>query len=108
MWRGVSRQPLRGTIKSCSGAVACGGQVLGEGRGCLVADCGVWPLGIEIVDPFFDRRAGVIQTLEQGLVQELVTHATVETLDEGVLHRLARLDVVPVDVALGTPGQDGV
>jgi len=50
----------------------------------------------------------VIETEEQALVEQLITHPAVEALAEAVLHRFARGDVVPVDAVLGTPGEDGV
>jgi len=48
------------------------------------------------------------QVAEHGLVEQLVAHPTVETFDETVLHRFAWRDVVPFDLVLGTPSQDGV
>jgi len=42
------------------------------------------------------------------LVQALVAQATVEALDEAILHRLARCNVVPLDATLLLPGQNGV
>ena len=41
---------------------------------------------------------------EHGLVQKLVSRASVETFHEAILHRLARSDVVPLDAALGGKG----
>ena len=66
------------------------------------------PLGAVVLDPFGDRGAGMGQAVKQGLVQKLIAHASVEALDEGVLHRLARRDVMPVDAMLRRPGEDGV
>ena len=45
---------------------------------------------------------------EQMLVEALVTKAAVEALDEAILHRLARRDVVPFDVTQLLPSQDGI
>ncbi len=45
---------------------------------------------------------------EQGLVEQLIPQATVEALDEAVLLRLSRSDVVPADAGLVRPLQDGV
>lgn len=56
-------------------------------------------LGIVIGDPRGDRCAGMDEALEQALVQQLVAHATVETLDERILHRLFGRDEVPCNPA---------
>jgi len=45
---------------------------------------------------------------EQRLVQEFVPQASIEALDEGVLHGFARCDVMPVDPGVISPCQDGV
>lgn len=45
---------------------------------------------------------------EERLVEQLVAKAAVEALDEAILHRLAWSDVVPFDLALLSPGEDGV
>ena len=45
---------------------------------------------------------------EQGLVEEFVPQPSVEALDEGILDRLARGDVVPVDPGAVGEAQDGV
>ena len=37
---------------------------------------------------------------EHGLVRKLITHAAIGALCEAVLHRFARSDVMPFDVAL--------
>jgi len=47
-----------------------------------------------------DYNTGVVQAQEQGLVEQLVAHATVEALDVAILHRLARCDVVPLHADL--------
>ena len=65
-------------------------------------------LGVVVLDPVGDQGAGVIEAVEQGFVQELVAHAPVEALDEAVLHRFARRDVMPVDFVFRAPGEDGV
>ena len=47
------------------------------------------------------RALGALhQRGEQGLHQELVAQAAIETLNEGILHRLSRCDVVPADPGL--------
>src|SRR5690242_1986774 len=45
---------------------------------------------------------------EQGLVQTLVAQSANEALGERVLLRLAWRDIVPVDLGLLAPGQDGI
>jgi len=50
--------------------------------------------------------AGVIESIEQLLVQKLVTQAVIERFDEGILPRLARIDVMPVDVIVVRPFED--
>ena len=45
---------------------------------------------------------------EQPLVEELIAQPSDEALHEAVLHWLARRDVVPLDLAILLPGQDGV
>jgi hypothetical protein len=42
------------------------------------------------------------------LVEALVAQSAVEALDEAILHRFARRDVVPFDTVLLLPGQEGV
>ena len=65
-------------------------------------------LGVVVCRPSGDHDSRVSQVAEHGLVEQLVAHPPVETLDETVLHRLAWRDVVPFDPVLGTPPQDGV
>ena len=69
------------------------GEGSGECRRGLVAERGVWPRGIEILSPFGDGAARMIDAEEQALVQKLVPHPSVEALDITVLHRLAGRDV---------------
>lgn len=54
------------------------------------------------------RGAGMVQRRKQGFVQEFVPQTTVETFGEGILGRLARRDVMPVDLAVIGEGQDRV
>ncbi len=48
------------------------------------------------------------QAVEQVLVQQLVPHSSVEAFDEAVLHGLARRDIVPLDLPVLLPFQDGI
>lgn len=65
------------------------------------------PDGVVIVAPERQLATGVVQGIEDLLVQKLVTQAAVEALDEGVLLGLAWIDVVPGDGVLVGPPQDG-
>jgi hypothetical protein len=42
------------------------------------------------------------------LVEALVAQTAIEALDEAILHRFARSDVVPLDAAILLPGEDRV
>lgn len=95
---------MRGAFRWRSAAVGCGEQVLGERLGRLVAGGRMGSLVVVIRGPFPDRRAGVGQVSEHGLVQKLIAHPAVEALHEPVLHRFAWGDVMPLDVALGRKG----
>src|SRR5262245_28597330 len=68
----------------------------------------VFRCAVVVGDPCRNLGLGVFEIEEQRLVQELVAHAAVEALDEGVLDRLARRNEVPVDAGVLAPGQHGV
>ncbi len=61
----------------------------------LVPERGVRADGVVIVAPERQLPAGVVQAVEDLLVQELVAQAAIEAFDEGILLRLAGVDVVP-------------
>src|SRR5690606_28187164 len=63
-------------------------------------------LSVVIRPPASEHLTGMRQAAEDGLVQQLVAQATVEALDEAVLHRLARRNVVPADAGFLLPAQD--
>ena len=63
---------------------------------------------IVVAAPGFGDPVGIGEAMEQVLVEAFVPKPPVEALDEGVLHRLARLDVVPLDAVILRPFQDGV
>jgi hypothetical protein len=63
-------------------------------------------MSVVVLLPGCDLVAGVGQCREQHLVQEFVSEAPVEALDEPVLHGLSRRDVVPLDRRALAPGQD--
>jgi len=50
----------------------------------------------------------VVEAEEQSFVQQLIAHTTVEAFAEAVLHGLARRNIMPLDLAFGRPGEDGV
>ncbi len=51
-------------------------------------------LDVIVVYSMSEDRASLTDREEQSLVEQLVVHATDEALDESVLNRLARRDVV--------------
>ena len=61
---------------------------------------------VVIITPDGQFSAGVGQAVEQFLVEKLIAQRAVEGLDEPVLLRLARVDVVPFDLILARPFQD--
>lgn len=64
--------------------------------------------GVVVVHPFSDGLPCLIETEEQRLVQELVPHLAIEAFDIAVLHGLAGGDVMPIDLVVSTPGEDGM
>ena len=54
---------------------------------------------VVVVAPCLDDRARFTEATEHVLVKALVAQLAVERFDEGILHGLARLDVVPRDPA---------
>ena len=61
---------------------------------------------IIVVPPGGEHRPGLSQAGEDRLVQALIPESRVEALDKPVLLRLARRDVVPLDLAFLRPAQD--
>ncbi|CAH1696453.1 hypothetical protein CHELA1G11_40062 [Hyphomicrobiales bacterium] len=64
------------------------------GLGCKLVrgratEARVRPVGIVIHLPFFDQPACGRQVAEHVLIEALVTEATIQALDEALLHRLA-------------------
>ena len=68
----------------------------------------MWAIHIVVDPPFFNDLAGMPIAGEEPLVEALVAQPTVEALHEAVLHRLARRDVVPFDMPVFLPCQDGI
>ena len=58
--------------------------------------------------PGFQCHARVRERAEQSLVEQLVPQTADERLDERVLGRLARRDVVPGDLVVIGPSQDRI
>ena len=76
-------------------AEAAGRGVLANRVGCEAAVGRVRPDEIVVEPPALDDGAGLGEAGEDLLVQALVAEPAVEALDEAVLLRLARGDVVP-------------
>ena len=64
------------------------------------------PCRVVIDPPGFDDAPGITETVEEMLIEALVAQPAVEAFDEGVLCRLSRRDVVPLDAGLTDPSQD--
>src|ERR1700722_20617930 len=69
--------------------IACCGESGGISCRREVAQRGMRPSPVVIVDPVRDLGPGVIEAEEQALVEKLVAHAPVETLAEAILHRVS-------------------
>lgn len=83
------------------------------GAGCELdwreaSEARVRSVGVVVNPPVFDQPAGLRQAGEQVLVEALIPEPTVERLNEAILHRLVRRDVVPFHLTLFLPGQDSV
>jgi hypothetical protein len=81
-----------------------------QGRGVggrrHVADRRMGPRCIEVLDPAGDDGAGVVYREEEMLVEAFVPHPPLKALGEGVLGRLTRCDVAPVELRRLGEGQD--
>src|SRR5258707_6522899 len=104
----AGKRPARGVVGvrsapaglSAEGAGVCRWREGGEAR--------VGPHLVKVPPPGFQLGAGVGEGAEKGRVQQLVAQLAVEALAEAVLLGLARGDVMPADLALVGPFQDGV
>jgi hypothetical protein len=67
----------------------------------------VWPELVIVLAPGFDQIARFGKAKEKMFIEAFVAEFAVEAFDEGVLHRLAGLNVVPGD-PLGGPAQHRV
>ena len=103
-WSNMRSAELVGVAQT----IACCGEVSRvSGRG-QVAQRGVRPGLIIRNHPSCDGGAGVIEIIEERLVEKFVAHAAIECLADAVLHGLARRDEVPGYSILLRPGQHGV
>ena len=68
----------------------------------------MWAVLVEVDAPCGDQIAGMAQVVEQMLIEAFVAHASIEALDEAILHWLAGGNVVPIDLTVFLPFQDGV
>src|SRR3954451_10558052 len=75
---------------------------------CEPVEARVRSVGIVVDPPCFDDLTRLFEITEQVLVEALVAQPAVEALHEAILHRFARRDVVPFDVVLLLPSQDGI
>ena len=66
----------------------------------LVPKRGMRSDGVVIVAPERQVPAGVVQCIEDLLVQECVAQAAIEAFDEGALPGLGRVDVMPGRIVL--------
>jgi hypothetical protein len=67
---------------------------------CEPVEARVRSVGVVVDPPFFDDLTRLLEVDEQVLVEALVAQPAVEALDESILHRFARRDVVPLDATL--------
>src|SRR5215469_14968706 len=71
-----------------------------------ITQAAVRPNGVVVEPPCSQGHPGMGERAEQRLVQQLVAQTAVEALDERILLRFARCDVVPFDAAVLRPAQD--
>jgi hypothetical protein len=107
VWRGCSNGRSAELVGIAQPIARCG-DVGGIGRRREVSERRVRTRGVEVCDPGRDLGSGVVEIEEQRLIEQFVAHATVEALDEAVLHGLARRNQVPVDAVVFAPGEHGV
>jgi len=67
---------------------------VGELAGREPAETGVWAVGVVIDAPSFDEPPCGWQAPKQAFVEAFVPKTPVQALDEGVLHWLARRNVL--------------
>src|SRR5260221_14125238 len=99
---GWSNRPERGAVSERS-VEACCGEFGSKGCRCLVVQGRMRPVDVVVVDPRGDNTPRLVDAKEQRLIQKLVPHLAIETLDIAVLHGFAGSDVVPVDLVVPGP-----
>lgn len=65
---------------------------------CEPVEARMWPVGVVVDSPVFDDPSCLVEVGEEMLVEALVSQAAVEAFDKSVLQRLARCNVVPLDL----------
>jgi hypothetical protein len=100
---GARRERARGRTINESGPGAREQPRLGRRQAAMGR---VWPDLVVVQPPALKQAPRVSEILEDLLVQELVPQPADEALDEGVLLRLARRDVMPVEPGAVGPRQD--
>ena len=60
---------------------------------------------VEVIAPRRHQIAGMVQVIEQVLIQVFVPHPAIEAFDKAVLHRFARRNVMPFNFAIFLPFQ---
>jgi hypothetical protein len=104
-WRRISKDGME--IASSGVPLHRGGAERGVGCRREIADTAVRPHFVVVALPRRQDGAGVRERGEQRLVEALVAQAADEALGKRVLLRLARRDVVPFNLALLAPSQNG-
>ena len=74
----------------------------------FVSQRGMRPDVVVVVAPQGQLTAGISQAVEDLFVQAFIPQAAVEGLDVAILLRLARIDVMPLDLVVVRPLQDGL
>lgn len=88
--------------------VARCGEGAREFRGGEIAERRMRALLIVRRGPSRQRRSGVIEIVEDRLVEQFVTHPAVERLADPVLHRFSRRNEMPCDPTALNPGEHSV
>lgn len=99
---------LHRRILRCSVVGGCGDQVQREGGWRLVDKGRMGALRVIVDDPVRNDSSSVNRTAEHGFIQEFIAHPAVEAFDKGILGRLVRRNVMPVDLMRRTPVEDRV
>ena len=103
----AAKAPTRGALGERNALASLLGELGPIGIGRQLADAGI-VARLVVASPFLEGGARMDQRGAQYFVQELVSQPSLNLSYEGVLYRLARVDVVPVELAVGSPRQDGV